>query len=128
MQFIILAFFFAFIVFAIKGIFSFIIENRVFFGVCAVFIGSYYLLLLLNSYVEKWKSSKKSKEELKTAKTSQEKSLSNVDILIKSGYCYDFVKERWEHKFNNNMVAYIGTIQRGTKKISPFFETVFFLS
>ena len=121
MQFIILAFFFAFIVFAIKGIFSFIIENRVFFGVCAVFIGSYYLLLLLNSYVEKWKSSKKSKEELKTAKTSQEKSLSNVDILIKSGYCYDFVKERWEHKFNNNMVAYIGTIQSKHGYIAGFF-------
>lgn len=78
MQFIILAFFFGFIVFAIKGIFAFIIEYSVFFGACAVFIVSYILLLLLNSYVEKWKSSKKSKEELKTTKTSQEKSLSNV--------------------------------------------------
>lgn len=41
MQFIILAFFFGFIILAIKGIFSFIIENSVFFGVCAVFIVSF---------------------------------------------------------------------------------------
>lgn len=121
MQFIILAFFFGFIVFAIKGIFAFIIEYSVFFGACAVFIVSYILLLLLNSYIEKWKSSKKSKEELKTTKTSQEKSLSNVDILFKSGYRYDFVKERWEQKLNNKMVAYIGTIKSEHSYSAGFF-------
>lgn len=121
MQFIILAFFFGFMLLAIKGIFSFIIENSVFFGVCAIFIVSFVLLLSLNSYVEKWKSSKKSKEVLKNVKTSQEKNLSNVDILFKSGYRYDFVKERWEQKFNNNMVAYIGTIKSKHSYSAGFF-------
>lgn len=69
------------------------------------------ILCIINTYIQNKNSAKRNEEGFNTKKSNQEKQTSNVDILFNSGYRYDFEKERWEQKFNNNMVAYIGTIK-----------------
>ncbi len=110
MQFIILGIFFGIVVLTIKGIISFIFENSVFFGIIVVFAACFILMILLNSYVEKWKASKKTMDkELAPAKTGKEQNLSNADTISKANY--------YHRENDNNAVS-------GTSLSEPVFTEI----
>ncbi|MBO6142984.1 MAG: TerB N-terminal domain-containing protein [Lachnospira sp.] len=121
MQIIILVFCLSIFIILIKDmltfIYSFITENALLvIGVGFVII----LFCIIKTYVENKNSSLRSKEKLNSEKTRQVKKLSNVDIIFKSGYRYNFEKERWEHEFNNDVVAYISALKKEHKYTAGF--------
>lgn len=107
MQYLSLVFFFAIIIFVVKGILSFLLENIVPVAGIVIFI---VCLILVNSYIE----------NKKAIQLGKEKDPDNADLMTKAGYRFNIEKERWEQKFNNSVVAYIGSI-----KYAPGFKAGF---